>query len=227
MLVRELESKTIIVKPRADGCSSGILRLNSSEDLNRYLYFARKNSAFIPKRNFKNQNDIIEMPTKKISELLFENFIETDIIKTKGNKLSYIPKTGWVEITVGVVERGSKIHVMNPSITISEGEVLSVEEKFQGGTGVNITPPPTSIIKSKVLNMVKDRIGKVAKGLGIKGYSRIDAFINVNTGEVGIIEVNTLPGLTPSTVIYHQALAENPPLFPLEFLEQIIKNKGY
>jgi D-alanine-D-alanine ligase-like ATP-grasp enzyme len=51
--------------------------------------------------------------------------------------------------------------------------------------------------------------------------------MNVSTGELIIIEVNTLPGLTPSTVLYHQALAENPPLFPLQLLEKIIKNAGY
>jgi len=32
-----------------------------------------------------------------------------------------------------------------------EGEVLTVEEKFQGGTGVNITPPPSNIMKPKIL----------------------------------------------------------------------------
>jgi hypothetical protein len=38
-----------------------------------------------------------------------------------------------------------------------------------------------------------------------------------------VIEANTLPGLTPSTVIFHQALAENPPLSPQKFLSQIVK----
>jgi D-alanine-D-alanine ligase-like ATP-grasp enzyme len=51
--------------------------------------------------------------------------------------------------------------------------------------------------------------------------------MNVLTGALSIIEVNTLPGLTPSTVIYHQALAEKNPIFPTEFLEQLIKNKDY
>ena len=32
-----------------------------------------------------------------------------------------------------------KLVVMNPSITIADGEVLSVEEKFQGGTGVGFS----------------------------------------------------------------------------------------
>ena len=31
-------------------------------------------------------------------------------------------------------------------------------------------------------------------------------------------KANTVPGLTPSTVLYHQALAETPPISPAAFL---------
>ena len=227
ILLETLGSKTIIVKPRADGCSSGIFRLFDAKDLEKYVGFVKSKAPFVPAGTFRNQKDIVDMPTTKIHDLLFENFIETDVIKVAGVKLEYIQRTGWIETTVGVVTQNGKIHVMNPSITVAEGEVLSVEEKFQGGTGVNITPPPASIIKPKVLQKIKERVGIVATGLGIEGYSRIDVFVNVATGEISVIEANTLPGLTPSTVIYHQALAEKVPLFPTKFLESIIKNKGY
>jgi D-alanine--D-alanine ligase len=225
----ELNAKTIIVKPRGDGCSAGITRLFTVEDLNIYIKFVQSVARNIPAGTFKNQKDDIEMPTDEIKELLFENFIETDNIKIQSAKLNYTKKTDWIEVTVGVftLPQSSQLHVMNPSLTVAEGEVLSVEEKFQGGTGVNITPPPESIVTQSILEKVKEKIRKIAIGLGIIGYSRIDAFINVKTGEVSIIEVNTLPGLTPSTVIYHQALAEPTPIFPTEFLEILIKNKGY
>ncbi len=237
-LLKELKAKTIIVKPRADGCSSGIFRLFDARDLEKYVGFVRKGAHFVPAGTFKNQKDIVDMPTSVVSELLFENFIETDTIKIDGIKLKYMKKTGWVEVTVGVYTYhpafgtppkigGDEIRVMNPSITVSEGEVLSVEEKFQGGTGVNITPPPASIIKPAILKKIKERIGLVASGVGIEGYARIDAFVKTDTGEVNVIEINNLPGLTPSTVIYHQALAELTPMFPTTFLEQLIKNKGY
>ena len=65
---------------------------------------------------------------------------------------------------------------------------------------------------------------KVAQALGLRGYARIDAFMHVKTGELIIIEANTTPGLTPSTVIYHQALTEKPPMYPTEFLEKIVLN---
>ena len=62
----------------------------------------------------------------------------------------------------------------------------------------------------------------VAKKLGIGGYARIDAFMHRRTGELIVIEANTTPALSPSTVIYHQALEENPPLYPTAFLERIM-----
>lgn len=226
-LKKKLNAKTLIVKPRADGCTTGIVHLYSSNDLKKYLRLIAKKASFISKQTFKGQVDIIEMPSVPPSELLFEKFVETNILHVKVNKLKHQHKTGWVEITAGVLEVDGKIKSFSPSITIAEGEILTVEEKFQGGTGVNITPPPVNIMKTKILQKVKNLLEEVAKKVGIQGYSRIDAFVNIINGNLLIIEVNTLPGLTPSTVFYHQALAENPPIYPKQLLEKIIKNAGY
>lgn len=224
---KELCADTLIVKPRADGCTTGVAHLYSSSDLKKYLELIAKKVPFIPRQTFQGQVDIIEMPPVSPFELLFEKFVETDILRVKADKLKHQPRTGWVEITAGVVEINGKIKSFNPSITVVEGEVLTIEEKFQGGTGINITPPPSSIMKPKVLKKVKKLIEEVAERIGIRGYSRIDAFANVQSGDLLIIEINTLPGLTPSTVFYHQGLAENPPIFPQKLLELLIQNKGF
>jgi D-alanine-D-alanine ligase-like ATP-grasp enzyme len=223
---KELCAKTLIIKPRADGCTTGVVHLYSSNDLKKYLGLIKKRVAFIPKQIFKGQLDIIEMPPKQPPYLLFEKFIETDIVRVKGNKLKHRKKTGWVEVTVGVLEEKNKIKVFNPSLTIAEGEVLTVEEKFQGGTGINLTPPPTVIVKKTALTRTKQLIGELTRKISINGYARIDCFMQVNTGDVLVIEINTLPGLTPSTVFFHQGLAEDPPLFPRQLLEKLIENKS-
>ncbi|MDQ3076507.1 MAG: hypothetical protein M3Q63_00410 [bacterium] len=223
----ELDAKTLIAKPRDDGCSSGVVHLYSEKDLGNYIELVGKGALHIPKNTFTNQIDIIEMPLEPIENIIFEKFIETDIVKVKGNKLKHIRKWGYIETTVGVIEEHKKIKVLNPSLTVAEGEVLSVEEKFQGGTGVNITPPPDKIIKPRAVLRARELIGKVAEKIGITGYSRIDCFMRIDTGDIVVIEINTLPGLTPSTVLYHQGLAEEKPLFPCELLEKIIENKGY
>ena len=152
---------------------------------------------------------------------------DTDVIHTRGNELKYRRKTGWIEITVGVLEKKGVVDVFNPSITVSEGEVLTVEEKFQGVTGINITPPPQGIVSSKVLTKVKKRIEVLVRSFGIQGYVRVDVFIHVDTGNIMVIEFNSLPALTPSTVLYQQALMETIPMHPRELLERIIKNAGY
>ncbi|MBL0343006.1 MAG: hypothetical protein IPP71_20330 [Bacteroidetes bacterium] len=103
----------------------------------------------------------------------------------------------------------------------------SLEEKSKEGTGINITPPLKEIESVGALNNAKKLIEKLAQEFNLEGYARVDAFMNVKTGDLSVIEVNTLPGLTPSTVLYHQALAENPKIYPRELLELIIRNGGY
>jgi D-alanine-D-alanine ligase-like ATP-grasp enzyme len=226
-LLKKLGTSTLIVKPLDEGCSAGIVRLFDAEDLKNYVQLALQGVQFIPQGTFKNQNGIVEMPLKAMARIMFEAFVETDSIRVSGSGLKWKRDTGWVETTVGVIEKDGKFHSFKPSLTVADGEVLTVEEKFQGGTGINLTPPPSEYISEKVLKRVMSSMEKVAERVGIQGYCRIDNFMNIETGEVIIIEVNTTPALTPSTVLYHQALAEKKQIFPLELLETLVANKGY
>lgn len=226
-LLKELQATSLIVKPRSDGCSSGVVHLFSFRDLEKYIGLIQNRVAFIEKNTFSGQTNRIEMPLKKVADLLFEKYIPTDAIKIKEGKLKHLSKTGLIEITTALIERNGKIHVFNPSITVAENEVLSVEEKFQGGTGINITPPPASIVSDKTLKKAKKILKTLAEKLKIKGYCRIDAFLNIKTGRLFVIEINTLPALTPSTVFYHQGLAEKKPIHPTNLIEELIANKGY
>ncbi|MCB9029751.1 MAG: hypothetical protein H6619_01760 [Deltaproteobacteria bacterium] len=220
-LTSYLGTGSIIVKPVDDGCSAGVVRLFTPEDLRTYIHFAQNGSSCIPADCLTNQHGIIEMPTQKVNFLLFEEFITTDKVEVVGKKLKWQTVSGWIEVTVGILEENGKIRSLNPSITVASGNILSLEEKFQGGTGVNITPPPQKYVSALALKQAKKRIEIVASELGLQGYSRIDAFMNVKTGKLVIIEVNTLPGLTASTVIFHQALAEKTSLSPVQFVEKI------
>ncbi len=217
----QLESSDLIIKPAADGCSAGVVRLQTPQDLCLYLQaLANKDSMLVPE-TLSQQKDIVELPSN-VDLLLLEPFIATDTIIIKDNELSYSRKNGWVELTVGVLECGSAYHALNPSITVAQGDVLSLEEKFQGGTGVNLTPPPPFIISKDQIGIIRAKTAKAAESLSIEGYARIDIFFNISTNQVMVIEANSLPGLTASTVIFHQALAENPPMEPRAFLEKII-----
>ena len=57
----------------------------------------------------------------------------------------------------------------------------------------------------------------------VTGYCRIDAFVRVYEGprvEVIFIEVNSLPGMTPATCIFHQAAINH--YKPYEFIDRIL-----
>lgn len=226
-LCTALKTKSFIIKPQSDGCSAGVIHLRSAIDIQNYVRLLQDNAPFIPAGTFHGQKELVEMSRSGSASYLIESFIETDAIRINHTTLSYQEKQGWIELTVGVLTNVEKneFYTLNPSITVAEGDMLSLEEKFQGGTGINITPPPESILTKKQCDHLRGSIASVAKVLRIDNYARIDLFYNRKTDDIIVIEANTLPGLTPATVIYHQALAETPPLFPTEFLSLLICRK--
>jgi D-alanine--D-alanine ligase len=227
-LCADMKVSTFIIKPQSDGCSAGVIHLRRAEDIKNYVALILENAPYIPPGTFSGQKDIVEMSRTSGGRYLIESYIRVDAISAEGTALLHKDMGGWVELTVGVLSQNAKqnIHVLNPSITVAEGAMLSLEEKFQGGTGVNITPPPESILTASQCLHLKKSIAAVAHTLGIDNYARIDLFYNRKTDDIIIIEANSLPGLTPATVLYHQALAEQPrQIFPVEFLSLLIKLK--
>lgn len=222
---KELHSERLIIKPRNEGCSAGILSLQSAAELELYCHFIFHRVSSIPPHSFPNQSEPIEMSTRVRGDYLLEPYIETDKIVITDDGLHCTSRGGWVELTVGVLEQAGSYHAFNPSITVAEGAVLSLEEKFQGGTGVNLTPPPEEMISPAAVAKIKRLVEKMAIALGIQNYARLDLFFNRLTEKLILIEANTLPGLTPSTVFYHQGLAEEPSLHPLALLDRIILSK--
>lgn len=207
----------LIVKPSGDGCSAGVARLRGAEDLAVYLAALQRCEPLVLEERR------VEMPPRPPRELLFEEFIVTDPVSVRDDVVETEDRSGWVEVTVGLLGEQGAMRAFDPSITVAEGSVLTLEEKFQGGTGVNLTPPPEHVIGVEARERVRASIEKVARLLGLAGFARIDAFVERRTGDLVVIEANTIPGLTPSTVIYHQALAREPSLSPREFLERVVE----
>jgi len=117
--------------------------------------------------------------------------------------------------------------MFEPSEALSDAVILSLEEKFLAGEGQNITPARYSTDKStnaEISDKVRSQLESVAKLLNIEGYSRIDAFVRVhhnNDPEVIFIEVNSLPGMTPATCIFHQCALNG--YKPYEFIDEILE----
>lgn len=211
-------SEDLLIKPQSDGCSTGVLRLQSLEEFHNYIQCCHQKLKI-----FKHAHGSIEMSLSAECFLL-EPFIHTDKISVSGSLLHHEHVSGWCEMTIGIFEKNTDYSAFPPSITVSEHNVLSLEEKFQGGTGINITPPPENILSKKALEQVKISAVSIAKALGIRHYARLDLFVQLSTGVVQLIEANTLPALTPSTVLFHQSLSLSPAIYPKKLLSLIIEN---
>ena len=213
-----------IIKPRCDGCSSGVVRISTLAHFKKYLSLVQQRAKHIPAGTFPYQSSIIEMPQNLNDPFLIEPYIITDKIYIEDTRLCHTTISHWIEVTIGILEKQGMLTALDPSITLAKNHVLSVEEKFQGGTGVNITPPPEEILAAVHLQKVKASALVIAKTLGIQNYARLDLFVHRSTGTVLFIEANTLPALTPSTVLYHQALKLSPPLSPRQLLSTIVES---
>jgi len=107
-----------------------------------------------------------------------------------------------MEVTCGVL--GAEMpEALTPSETIPTADLLSLEDKFLYGQGENKTPARLPV---EQLERIRETAVATFRALDLKGYARIDMFVR-NDGRVAVLEPNTLPGMTPSTVLFHQAAA--------------------
>jgi UDP-N-acetylmuramate--alanine ligase len=209
-----------IAKPVDDGCSSAVRMIRNENELHAFaeLMF-RKDAELVPQAaallKIKPKE---EFPQKK-------RFLIEELISKKD-------ASHFLEITGGMLtqldEKGKiSYEIFEASEALSGGDVLSLEEKFLAGEGQNITPARYSknAVKNKaVSDKVKTDLEKAARVLRIEGYARIDAFVRIHDNdnvEVIFIEVNSLPGMTPATCIFHQAAIAH--YKPYEFIDQILE----
>ncbi|MBT5503669.1 hypothetical protein HOK15_05660, partial [Candidatus Falkowbacteria bacterium] len=128
-----------------------------------------------------------------------------------------------MELTVGVVGNNNPT-ALPPSQSLSENEVLSMQEKFLPGAGENQTPAP---LTQKTIKLVQENVEAAFKAVKGFGYSRIDCFYQSKevspTGKerVVILEINTLPALTPATCLFHQAAELGTK--PMDFINQLVE----
>lgn len=127
-----------------------------------------------------------------------------------------------MELTVGVIGNDTP-RALPPSQAVSLSGILSIEEKFLPGAGENQTPAP---LPQSALKFVQCMMENVYKTVQCKGYVRIDCFYQsaeyspTKQERVVILEINTLPGLTPATCLFHQAAEIG--LKPMDFIDTLI-----
>ncbi len=208
-----------IAKPVDDGCSSAVRKIKTPEEFEAFakLIFRKQESLDASAAHLLHIKDKEEFPQKQV--ILVEELISKRDAKH------------FLEVTGGMLTKydahGNIVYeVFEASEALSEGEVLSLEEKFLAGQGQNITPARYSkneTERQQISDKVKQTLGAAAKLLNIQGYTRIDAFVriyDVNRVEIIFIEVNSLPGMTPATCIFHQSAING--YKPYDFIDNIL-----
>jgi D-alanine-D-alanine ligase len=207
----------LIAKPVDDGCSAAVKRINNEEELDAFArtIFRDDDSIGADEARILKLKLREEFPVKQ--RMLVEDLIE------RGEAEHFLEVTGGMLVRPGEPRR---FEVFEPSETLTGNEVLSLEEKFLAGEGQNITPArfsPDPTEDLRIATAVKAELKRAADVLGVEGYCRIDAFVRIFAdGRVDtvIIEVNSLPGMTPATCIFHQAALSG--YRPIDFIEKII-----
>ena len=209
----------LIAKPADDGCSSAVKKIDSLQELTDFAEAILRDELYL-------SAEMCEKLSLKTNEEfpLKQGFLIEELISPNG-AAHFIEITGGMLITTN--KDGSKTYdVFEASEAVAEGGILSLEEKFLAGEGQNITPArynPVPADNAGISARVKTELAKTADLLKVEGYCRIDAFVrifNPEKVEVIIIEINSLPGLTPATAIFHQAALAD--LKPAQFLEKLI-----
>ncbi|MEW6468167.1 MAG: D-alanine--D-alanine ligase [Bacteroidota bacterium] len=209
-----------IAKPVDDGCSSAVKKIKNAGEFEAFagLMFRRSEELDQTASAVLHIRPKEEFPRKKV--ILVEELI------APGDARHFL------EITGGMLTRFNddgtiQYEVFEASEALSEGEVLSLEEKFLAGQGQNITPARYSRDpeeRQKISEIVKDTLGRAARVLHVSGYCRIDAFVRIYSPErveVIFVEVNSLPGMTPATCIFHQSAING--YKPYEFIDRILE----
>ncbi len=219
-LLKEKGIWPMIAKPLDDGCSTAVYRVTCKEELEAYAELS-----------FREVN---VWPTEAASLLKVHGaewfnrssaFLLEEFISARENEY-LLEITGAMLVQTNAAGQRS-YEVFEPSESIAGQGILSLEEKFLAGQGTNITPASFAEAhdeQCRIMGIVQAELCKAAEVAGVEGYCRIDAFVGISKDEdirVVIIEINSLPGMTPATCIYHQAAIAG--YSPHQFIAKLIE----
>jgi len=107
------------------------------------------------------------------------------------------------EITCGIIGNDKPIALPLIEIRPLKGEFFNYESKYTESGAEEIVPARISINLTK---KVQDIAVKVYRAIGCKGFSRVDFILKNNRYPI-VLEINTIPGLTPMSLLPKAAKA--------------------
>ena len=126
------------------------------------------------------------------------------------------------EVTCGVLEnrQSGQTEALPPILILPKGEFFDYRNKYAADGAAELCPAP---LPQDCLNRVRQLSVKAHHALGLRGYSRAD-FILTEDGELYLLEVNTLPGMTATSLVPREAAATG--LEFGEFLEMLLETSS-
>lgn len=108
------------------------------------------------------------------------------------------------EFTCGVIEVKGKLKALPPTEIVPKLRgFFDYYSKYTSGASREITPPR---IPKKEIHQMQNQALKAHRAIGAKGMSRID-FMQSEDGALYVLEINTIPGMTATSLLPQQAKA--------------------
>lgn len=105
------------------------------------------------------------------------------------------------EVTCGVLDHGwagSEVALLPTEIIPRVSHFFDYKAKYDKGGSDEITPPEG--MPEHTIRAIQKTAREIHRLAGCKGISRVDMILN-NRGQIFVLEVNTLPGLTPESLL--------------------------
>lgn len=210
-------SYPLIAKPADDGCSSAVKKITDRAQL---MAFARQ--------IFREDVTLLAEEVEALALAPGEEFPVKSVFLVE-EMIGANGADHFLEVTGGLLTKrggnGPEYEMFEPSESVASEGILSLEEKFLAGEGLNVTPARFASdkkVRASLSLQVQAELERAARVLGIEGYARIDAFVRVygEKAETLVIEANSLPGMTPATAIFHQTALQG--YTPYEFIDRIL-----
>lgn len=103
------------------------------------------------------------------------------------------------ELTCGVIEIGNRLKPLLPIEIMAKGsDFYDYRAKYATGGSVHVIPPAD--FSSAMVKKVQRIALKVHQVIGAAGYSRADMILTPD-GKLYVLEINTLPGMTATSLL--------------------------
>ncbi len=124
-----------------------------------------------------------------------------------------------VELTCGVLDngRGKAVALIPTEIVPKKDKFFDYKSKYQAGGAQELTPPR---LPKKIIRKIQNLALNVHKTVGASGATRTD-IIYTRDGKLHVLEINTIPGMTATSLLPKGAAAYG--LNFSQLLDRIVK----